>query len=380
MTKRDELIRRLNTMFAGKYTDEELISQVKAWQQRTNLSQEMMSDLYRGIHKPDFEKQHDKFIEYMHSHFAEVKRKTGNEMVDLYEFITAMGDIGDKMVKLAPGIAPQEAFAEYRFWHGGEKMYSVHDNLCQRFIATNIKSVPTELLKLPFMAFRILVPNNVLAYTTFENKKIFIRELTVVDYYEKQLSRRKIMILYRAYDDIGYFSISIDKDEVHKCCEETIQRMFEVDEAIAEFEEVNDPLTEDRRKEMSDIFEFVLKSILYITGANSDVEWVDESERFFPLIRRAKSPGKVKKLQRRIDKARKMFLVGHTIILSRAERLMYENIKKGLWKLNYRFIVQGHWRNQAYGVGREKRRHVFIEPYWKGPEIGEVINNPHLVK
>lgn len=33
-----------------------------------------------------------------------------------------------------------------------------------------------------------------------------------------------------------------------------------------------------------------------------------------------------------------------------------------------RWIVEGHWRNQAYGPGRTERRTVFIEAYVKGPE------------
>ena len=380
MDKREGLLIKLKEVFGDTYADEDLIAHVKAWQRRTNISQDMMSDVYKDVHKPDFEKLHVKFIEFMHSRFNEVKRKTGGVELDLYDFVTALGEVGDQMLKLAPGIAPQEAFGEYRFWHSGQKIYSIHNNLCERFLATHIKSVPIELLRLPFPAFRLVIPNNTLEYTTFENKNIFIRELTIIDYFEKRLDRRKIMVLYRAYDDIGYFSISITEDEVHKCCEKTIQRMYEVDEAIAEFENVQDRLTEERREQMRNIFEFILKSILYITGANADVRWVDETPHLEAQLRRATSPGKMKKLQRRVNGARKMFLVGHMIVLSREERMMYENIKQGLWKLSYRFIVQGHWRNQAYGPDRKSRRHIFIEPYWKGPEIGTEINNPHLVK
>ena len=75
-----------------------------------------------------------------------------------------------------------------------------------------------------------------------------------------------------------------------------------------------------------------------------------------------------------------MFLVGHTIVLSREEKMMYDGMNKGLWKLSYRFIVQGHWRNQAYGEQRKERKLIFIEPYWKGPKYSDVVNNPHLLR
>ena len=38
------------------------------------------------------------------------------------------------------------------------------------------------------------------------------------------------------------------------------------------------------------------------------------------------------------------------------------------WKLAQRFVVRGHWRNQAYGPERSLRRKQWIQPFWKGPE------------
>lgn len=35
---------------------------------------------------------------------------------------------------------------------------------------------------------------------------------------------------------------------------------------------------------------------------------------------------------------------------------------------SYRFVVSGHWRNQAYGPARELRREQWIAPYIKGPK------------
>jgi hypothetical protein len=37
-------------------------------------------------------------------------------------------------------------------------------------------------------------------------------------------------------------------------------------------------------------------------------------------------------------------------------------------KIGVRFAVKGHWRNQPYGPGREKRRLILIPPHLKGPE------------
>lgn len=51
------------------------------------------------------------------------------------------------------------------------------------------------------------------------------------------------------------------------------------------------------------------------------------------------------------------------------------------WHVAQRFIVRGHWRNQAYGEGRALRRRQWIEPHWKGPENAvEALTRTYEVK
>lgn len=45
-----------------------------------------------------------------------------------------------------------------------------------------------------------------------------------------------------------------------------------------------------------------------------------------------------------------------------------------------RFLVRGHWRRQPYGAGSEKRKLIWIRPFFKGPEMAELINRPVFVK
>jgi hypothetical protein len=40
----------------------------------------------------------------------------------------------------------------------------------------------------------------------------------------------------------------------------------------------------------------------------------------------------------------------------------------------HRWVVDGHWRNQPYGPGRVSRRKIWIAPYVKGPDDGELIH------
>jgi hypothetical protein len=42
-------------------------------------------------------------------------------------------------------------------------------------------------------------------------------------------------------------------------------------------------------------------------------------------------------------------------------------------------LVRGHFRRQAVGVGRQGRKVIWIEPYWKGPEEAPILVHPHRV-
>lgn len=45
------------------------------------------------------------------------------------------------------------------------------------------------------------------------------------------------------------------------------------------------------------------------------------------------------------------------------------------WHVTRRYVVRGHLRNQVCGVGRQDRRVIWVAPYWKGPEGGDVLNH-----
>jgi hypothetical protein len=59
----------------------------------------------------------------------------------------------------------------------------------------------------------------------------------------------------------------------------------------------------------------------------------------------------------------------------------YKSLSEGTGRtIDKRFIVRGHWRQQAYGEDRSLRKQIWIYPFYKGPEFGEVLNKPYLVK
>lgn len=52
----------------------------------------------------------------------------------------------------------------------------------------------------------------------------------------------------------------------------------------------------------------------------------------------------------------------------RAQVTQVQNAEKSGRQYVHRFVVRGHWRNQAYGTNRLLRRRTYILPYVKGPD------------
>lgn len=48
--------------------------------------------------------------------------------------------------------------------------------------------------------------------------------------------------------------------------------------------------------------------------------------------------------------------------------------------LDVRFIVRGHWRNQACGASHKDHKRIWVLPYWKGPEMSEIVSKKYVVK
>jgi hypothetical protein len=67
---------------------------------------------------------------------------------------------------------------------------------------------------------------------------------------------------------------------------------------------------------------------------------------------------------------RPLFDVGRTVKLDGALRdaLLESTGDKERWHVSQRFVVRGHWRNQAHGAGLQLRRRKWIAPHYKGPE------------
>jgi hypothetical protein len=74
---------------------------------------------------------------------------------------------------------------------------------------------------------------------------------------------------------------------------------------------------------------------------------------------------------------RKDYVLGQAVKVD-ARRYLQDYLSGDSGRLaKLRWLVRGHFRNQAYGPNRSKRKQIFIEPFWKGPEQGAVNVREH---
>ena len=76
----------------------------------------------------------------------------------------------------------------------------------------------------------------------------------------------------------------------------------------------------------------------------------------------------------------KIYRVGHAVEVDcrpAVQEYLYGIRRSGP---TVRFVVRGHWRDQACGSRLSERRQKWIEPYWKGPGDGAINVRPHVLK
>ncbi|MDI7219537.1 hypothetical protein QMN07_18810 [Leptospira santarosai] len=129
-----------------------------------------------------------------------------------------------------------------------------------------------------------------------------------------------------------------------------------------------------------EFFRILINSILYLTSSGADIV-----ERKKIKSRKKRKGAKRNENQTYNTKSYDYYEVGNTIgsifiDYNKSNIINNANSIKTAFKLTIRSVVRGHWRNQPFGQGKEQRKLIFIKPYYKGPDLAELVNKPYVVK
>ena len=122
-----------------------------------------------------------------------------------------------------------------------------------------------------------------------------------------------------------------------------------------------------------------INALLYINSVNADVKegWLHQD--MATKMRGVKGKRK-RDMRRHMQSGGKVFRVGHTIHLPQ----MSDGEKSASLggKIGVRFQVRGHWHLYWTGsnrFGTRVQKLKWLAPYWKGPEMAEVVHGTYVV-
>ncbi len=146
----------------------------------------------------------------------------------------------------------------------------------------------------------------------------------------------------------------------------------------------NQMVTDKMGTMWADIFRWCLNVLMYATMGNPDEELLDkESQKLWDRIQAAPEGSKIRKnLQKKFNgrKDDKRIVLGGNITVDRTRPEYEGGTGPGGRKVQVRTRVCGHWRKVRYGKNWASRRMTFVEPFWRGPELGEEVARRHVLK
>jgi len=277
----------------------------------------------------------------------------------------------------------QMLFHSYAFQKGAGKIYEVSDSIGEMLLNTKL-DIDTSLVKSPCLETIIVIPDNLIkvrnvntgwhwAYNIYVNFKEFsdydkiIKVLCVGK--ENENSSNELD------DALFYFKVSLKDRTVSESLKKEMDGFKNNPDSYLYS-------NEEDWKVMPRLFYLVLNVLLYVTSADCDIKEIrSQRPEMEKRIQGLKNPAKIRKLIQKCQKESRYshYMIGSSIVLSPEEKQLYEEIQKR--RLSVRFLVGGHWRAQWYGPkDNQVQKPKWIRPFFKGPEIGEIIKSIGVIK
>ena len=269
----------------------------------------------------------------------------------------------------------------------GKKTFFITPNLYEHLAQTSIDT-NSELARLPF-------PSCLFVYDSLQSIELLYRINNdrplsysgTISVFASEVSQNneRVILLHIIHSDMNAVHYALKRQLLMReswTLEQSLRT--EWDKILpAETEGRSDFNISDEKFYTSGLtfFRAIVNTILYISSSDPDL-----TEQLSPYPQIVERLAKAKSRDKRKDIKSEMKRVSQTnyIIVGRdIPKLLPSEPNDTFQKrceLNVRFVVRGHWRNQVCGPGNSSRRLVWVKPYYKGPEISNVIKNrPYVV-
>lgn len=302
------------------------------------------------------------------------------------QFSDAMIDAG-----MSPDVVESEISTQLaQMWHTfmfdkyGKRTYDVSPGLAERLMQTQLRGLKTDDLQLPYPSIYVMVPPDTgLRVWNYSTKWHPVEGVYVTEAVDPDYGRVWRFLVVgpsknpkSEFDDaLFYFTVPLLAGKVlDEALEEEHKRVFTrymEREVIREY-----------GNEWLILFRWVLNVVVYSTYPDARREEVIANPEARKLTEQLKRhPKGSNKHDRTRNALRGLEPMRRTVLGKGIERWSLE--ARGLSvtgrTLNVRVLVQGHWRNQAHGPQLSLRKLMWINPFWRGPDVEEDLNKVHYV-
>jgi hypothetical protein len=269
----------------------------------------------------------------------------------------------------------------------GEPIFAISPTLAQLLQDTDIPRVELELLRLPFPCIVL----------DLAKCPMPIKDTRVVCIYLAQ-PEDKLRIFAGCEDSTGLF-VNLITGAEYKI--NTILDAFDVTvaqsivegtrtigdpilRALASWSKIShgwDDAKDKFMQEYKQILTVAINSVLYITSPESDVIRANDAEikGLHAKLQGLKRGFKREHIEALLQKAkdRKIHVVGRSIVVQPEYTANYTDEGR---KVAFRHKVRGHWKPHVrYGRGKELFKQKWIQPYWRGPTMAEMLVRNYVV-
>lgn len=244
------------------------------------------------------------------------------------------------------------------YWYDcGMPTIEVGHKLAASLMLTNSSNEVSESVQLPFPAFKIIVPNNLLTFSDGEVRSIVvgrhIKPEEVPHTVGKQRTPVEGFAMATRAGHGGTFSVA-----------STLPLLFSAKTRLQSPEAII-PVDDADQQKLPFVSQLILGVCLYMTGDSKEfpIKQVGKGHHWEGHARSGPPTIRTYRLTRQVQHDFRTFVSDYCS-------------GKGS-KLSVQYMVTGHWRNQPHGPNNTLRKLIFIQPFWKGPADAPIAVRQH---
>ena len=289
-----------------------------------------------------------------------------------------------------------DIYMPYMFYKHGKKLFRPTKELIHMLIDTEIKNLDAFFVKSPFKSIYITIPNDVKVMNPFNlpvnGLYIVLYEKEDIDYEGfseefqeyKNYEHSKSLIVCAISDIIlpptdpretmYYWNLALREGDLSNQVN-TLLNKYDEDYTSQQYSKCKETYN---RTFLENILFFCINFLLYINAKN-DFKYVNKEKS--SNKKQPKSKSKIKKAQKKSSLP--YYEIGTDIVIEHSYKKvinLYDKSATEKRRLTGRWVVRGHWRNQAHGQAFSERKLKWIQPYIKGEDLSEIIDKQYIVK